>query len=224
MSTQASVAARNALDPTRLAAWGLGFALPLVLAFHGGGYDVVPRGEAGVAVWWIVLLGALTGLLSPTGCGRLAWAAVGALVAFGAWTLLGVTWSLSPERTVNEAGRLATYAGVLVLALSACRGGRWRAVVLGVASAICVVAALAVLSRARPGLLGSDDVPRFLAGTRSRLAYPLDYWNALAALMAMGIPLLLGFAVRARTTAASAVARHCRQTSARSWATAVPRS
>src|SRR5919108_3836629 len=59
----------------------LPFVLVLYLALKGGGYDEIVYGEVGVAVWWIVLLGAAVGGL-PRGPGpRARWARLGALGA-----------------------------------------------------------------------------------------------------------------------------------------------
>src|SRR5215207_4087708 len=76
-----------------------GYALPFLLVFYlgleGGGYDAVVRSEIGIAVWWIILLGVLVGLLPTARLPRLAWIGLGLLLAFGAWTTLGITWSES---------------------------------------------------------------------------------------------------------------------------------
>ncbi|MEA2218426.1 MAG: hypothetical protein QOJ35_1052, partial [Solirubrobacteraceae bacterium] len=48
------------VDPPALAAWTLAFAVVFYLALSNGGYDTIVRSQVGVAVWWIVLLGALT--------------------------------------------------------------------------------------------------------------------------------------------------------------------
>ena len=37
------------------------FLLIVYAGLKGGGYDAIIRGEVGIAVWWIVLLGALVG-------------------------------------------------------------------------------------------------------------------------------------------------------------------
>src|SRR3954471_9738006 len=87
-------------------AWGLGFALVAYLAFSNGGYDPVVRNQVGVAVWWLVLVGALAGVLP----GRIPLAGLvglGLLVAFALWTANSTSWSESAGRSWNEAGRVA---------------------------------------------------------------------------------------------------------------------
>ena len=83
-----------------------------------------------------------------------------------------------------------------------------RHTIAAVGSAVAVVAGLAVLSRLRPDMFaGSGQTAAFLTGTHGRLAWPLNYWNGLAALMALGLPLLLAIATSARTLRSQAARR-----------------
>ena len=187
-----------------LGGWALGFALVGYLALANGGYETVVRNEVGVAVWWLVLLGALAGLVP----GRLppqAWLGVALLAALCLWTGLATSWSESEERTVAELGRNATYLGLLILALAAQARTGARHVLAGVACAIAAVGCVAVLSRLHPAWFPRNDQAEFLGNAR-RLAYPLNYWNGLAALLAMGVPLLLAFAGAARRLALQSLA------------------
>jgi hypothetical protein len=177
-----------------LAAWALGFAPVALLAFQGGGYDTVVRSQAGIAVWWIIALGVLAGALRPAMPSRRALVAVGLLTALGVWTWIGVASSESSERTLAEAARIATYLGVFVLGLMAIDRRHASTVVVGVASAIGLVATLAVLSRLQPEIFPANETGQFLEIARSRLNWPLNYWNGLAALCALGLPLLLALA------------------------------
>src|SRR3954470_13553257 len=90
------------------AAWLLGFALVAYLSFSNGGYDAVVRDQVGIAVWWLVLLGAAIGVL-PLRLSRTAWMAVGLLAAFALWTALSASWSESAERAWGDAAKVATY-------------------------------------------------------------------------------------------------------------------
>ena len=189
--------------------WLLTAALLLYLGLSGGGYDLVVRSDAAVIVWWVVLLGSLAGVLPGLRPTRLGWLALALLAGFVAWTGLAATWSLSGERSLEELSRVAGYLGVLVLAL-ATYGDRRRAlrpVVYAVVTAAVVLIGLAVLSRLRPGLFpAADTTSSFLPGTHARLDWPLNYWNALAALVAVTLPLLLAVASAARTLAVQALA------------------
>ncbi|MBI5103920.1 MAG: hypothetical protein HZB46_02825, partial [Solirubrobacterales bacterium] len=187
-----------------IAAWVLPFALVLYLGLRGGGFDLVVRSEAAVLVWWVVLLLAAAGLVPRLT--RRGWVAFGLLAAWAGWTAIGIPASESAERTLAEAGRLSAYVGVLVLALVLQGRAGTRHVVNGVACAIGLVTALAVLSRLQPQWFPDNDHARFLPGAARRLSYPLNYWNALAAFMGMGAVLLLGVAAAARTRAGQAMA------------------
>ena len=194
------------VDPPALAAWTLAFALVAYLALSNGGYDTVVRSEVGIAVWWVVLLGALAGIL-PARIGRAGWVAIGLLAAFAAWTGLAIGWSESAERSAVELGRVAAYLGVLVLAIAVQGRTAARHTINGVACAIGLVSALAVLSRLHPQWFPANDHLEFLdPGSARRLSYPLNYWNALGAFAAMGVPLLLAVALGARTLAGQALA------------------
>jgi hypothetical protein len=181
-----------------LAAWTLGFAAPLYLALRGGGYEAVLRDQVGIALWWIVLLGVLLGVLPVSRPTRRQLLALSALVLFAIWTGLGALWSPSSEQTVGELSRLSTYAAMLALAILGVRAGARHLLIGGVTTAIAVVVVLALLSRLHPAWFPADQTAQFLPNARSRLNYPLNYWNGLAALTALGIPLALHFATSAR--------------------------
>jgi tetratricopeptide (TPR) repeat protein len=178
-------------------AWALAFGLVFYLALKDGGYDVVIRDQVGVLVWWAVLLVAVAGLLPRLTLA--GWVAVGLLAAWALWTALGISGSESAERTLTEVGRISTYLGVLVLALTVQGRAGSRHVVNGVATAIGVITALAVLSRLHPQWFPHNDQIVFLKSGAHRLSYPLNYWNALCGFMATGAVLLLGVAGSART-------------------------
>jgi hypothetical protein len=198
--------ARGRLDIEAIAAGTLTFALVLYLSLNGGGYDIVPRSDAGEVVWWIVLLGAAGGLL-PARFGRRGWIAVALLAGFGLWTGLAIGWSQSAEQSVVELGRIAAYLGVLVLALGLLGRTSARPVIAGLTCAIALVTVLSVLSRLDPHLFTREDHFQFLSPASARkLSYPLGYWNALADFAAIGVPLLLAAAVGSRRIVAQAAA------------------
>lgn len=194
------------------AIWILSGGLILYLGIDGGGYDPVVRSRAAIVVWWIVLVGAAVAVIPVARLSRPAWAAVILFGAFLGWSAIATTWSLSTERSLEEISRLAGYLGVLVLAVSTF-GDRRRAMThctAAVASAISVIAALALLSRLQAGLFpAAHTTASLLPGASGRLSWPLNYWNALAALIALGLPLLLGLSSSAKrlgTQAAAAAA------------------
>lgn len=211
-----NVAARSprvadiSLDLSRFGPAVAGFLVPFVLvvylALEGGGYDEVVRSQVGMAVWWIVLLGAAVGLLPAA---RLPWSARiggGLMLAFACWTALGISWSESSERSFIEVARVLTYLGVFALALLMQSRDSLRRAVAGVGAAIALIGVLALLSRLHPAWFPRDVTAQILPVARARLNYPLNYWNGLAALMAVGVPLLLGLALRARHLVTRALA------------------
>ncbi|HEX2015480.1 MAG TPA: O-antigen ligase family protein [Solirubrobacteraceae bacterium] len=189
----------------QVGAWLFAFGLVLFLALQGGGFDSVIRDQLGIAVWWIVLLGAVVGVL-PGRLTRGAWAALALLAAFALWTALSLGWSESSERTTDELAKVVTYLGVLVIALGIERRAGGLALLHGLASAIAVVAALAVLSRFHPAWFPSNQTGRFLTSDVARLSYPLNYWNGLAVFAAMGAPLLASVAARSLSLVRQAAA------------------
>jgi len=190
-----------------LGGWVLPFAFVLYLGLKGGGYDELIYGQVGIIAWWLVALGAAVAILPVTRIGAAGWVGLGLLGAFAAWTALGIGWSSSAERSVAELGRVATYLGIFALALATQGRDRLRRTLSAVGTAITVVAIVALLSRLHPEWFsGAGETGQLLAGAQSRLSYPLNYWNGLAAMVAIGIPLVLILASTARSVVARALA------------------
>jgi hypothetical protein len=193
------------VDAPAVGAWTSAFSIVAYLALRDGGYDTVVRSQVGIAVWWIVLLSALAGVL-PGRIGVAGWTAIGLFGAFAAWTTVAVGWSENVESTVVEVGRLSAYLGVLVLAISLQGRTAMRHTINGLACAIGLITILAVLSRLHPAWFPPNHAFQFLgSGGARKLSYPLNYWNGLAAFTAMGVPLLVAVAVGARTIAGRAL-------------------
>ncbi len=198
---------------TRLGGWGfvwawlLGFGLVVYLGLSGGGYDSVVSGEAGIAIWWILLLGVLVGALPRRRPGGAALVSLGLLAAFAAWTTLSLRWTESSEKTATEAAMVITLLGVFGLAILS-RGRKGAGQMVGaVAAGIAVIALVALLARLHPSFFpAAAEAGRFLESSRERLSYPLDYWNALGALIGIGLPLILHFSSSSRSTAVKALA------------------
>jgi hypothetical protein len=205
VDTDAIVTAVRRYGPA-FAGWLLPFLLVLYLALKEGGYDAAIRGEVGIAVWWIVLVGAAVGALPTARITRVGWAGLGLLAAFALWTGLGIGWSESAERSVAELGRVATLLGVFALALSVQGRGAARRAAAAIAAATGVVAVLALVSRMEPTWIPAEDYLTFLPGAANRLAYPLGYWNGLGDLLAIGLPLVVWMAAEGRLTATRALA------------------
>jgi hypothetical protein len=182
-----------------LAGWLLPFLLVLYLALKGGGYDEIVYGQVGVLVWWLVLLGCLVGALPALRVTPAGWVGIALLGGFAAWTALGIGWTQSAERSVAELGRVASYFGVFTLALLAQGRDGVRRTITAVGAASAVVAMLGILSRLHPEWFPTNVTANFLPTTRGRLNYPLNYWNGLAALVAIGFPIVVVAAASSRT-------------------------
>lgn len=194
-------------DGQAFAVWALGFGLVIYLGLNGGGYDPIVRDQLGIAVWWGVLLGLAVGALPINRLRYGSWLALGLLAAYVAWVALSRAWSDVPASSAEDTGRVVTYLGVFALALSirSSKGARRMAGALG--SGIAVVAIVGLLSRLHPAWFpGAAETVELLAGDRSRLAYPVGYWNGLASLVAIGIPLVLYVACQARHVLTQAIA------------------
>jgi hypothetical protein len=195
------------IDWGATAAWLFGFGIVVYLGFKGGGYDPLVHEQIGIAVWWILLAGTLVGAFPRRRLGTLAWVALSLLACFVAWTALSLVWTESLERTWADLARVIAYLGIFGLALFL-RGSKGARLMVGaVAAGIACVAVVALLSRLHPAWFPeADQTARFLSDSRERLAYPLNYWNALAGLIAIGIPLLLQVATGARSILLRALA------------------
>jgi O-antigen ligase len=182
--------------PTTRSLAGASFAVPPVallgvavfLAFRGGG--IVPEQWAPVAVGTAVALAVLGAVGSLPRLPRPAWPALGALGGFFAWSCTSMTWSSSPEATLENVARLSLFVlAAAVGATYAARPGAARtlAVALAVAGAAL---ALTVEVKILAGNTG--------AFSTTRLAWPIDYANGDAALLLIAFPALLAGAAAER--------------------------
>jgi O-Antigen ligase len=110
-----------------------------------------------------------------------AWT-VGLLLAFTALTALSVIWSVQPDESFKDAGRMLAYSGLLAASVTLVRAfpTRWPAVIGGIALAAVVVCGYALLTKVFPRQLDAIDV-------YARLRAPYDYWNAIGLTSAMGV-------------------------------------
>jgi O-Antigen ligase len=190
-----------------IATWLLGFAVVAYLGAEGGGYDPIVHDQVAIAAWWLLLAGVAVGALPRSRPTPLAWGALGLLAAFTAWTALSLGWTESGEDTFSDLARVTGYLGFFAVALLLQGRGGARHLLGGVAAGIVLVAGIGLLSRLHPAWFPeADETARFLEENRERLSYPLHYWNAVGALLAIGYPLVLHFASTARSLAARALA------------------
>jgi hypothetical protein len=195
------------IDWSAIATWALAFGLIVYLGLEGGGYDPLVHDRVGIALWWFLLAGVAVGALPRRRPSTLACIALALLAAFVVWTALSLSWTESVERTSADLARVAGYLAAFALAIFGARAGSARRLVAAVAAGIAVIAVIALLSRLHPAWFPtSHETAQFLSSGRERLSYPLNYWNGLAGLIAIGVPLLLQLATSAKTIAVRASA------------------
>ena len=174
-------------------------ALAYGVFFHGAAQ--IPdenRLQVALAVIALVACGAwLLGGSLRVEASRWAWLGFGLMVAFVAWTAISLAWSVAPDGTWTEFNRATAYA--VMLGLGLCLGSShprgverlavgWLVIAVG-------VALWALGGKVAPWIsVGPIDL-NHTAGF-SRLRAPLDYWNALALVLAMGAPIALRVAAQ----------------------------
>ena len=116
--------------------------------------------------------------------------ALGLLTAFVCWLGISLLWSIEPDRTWAYLNRGLVYLAFALVGLGL---GvyvprvieRWAYILAGI---VAVVLGWALLGKVVPSLSGSGRI--------ARLSSPLGYWNALALLLVIGLPLALWLSAR----------------------------
>jgi tetratricopeptide (TPR) repeat protein len=194
------------IDAGAVAAWLIPFGLVVYLGMDRGGFGAVTYSRIGIAAWFLVGIGLVAGALPTARVGRQAWIGLALLAAFAAWTAVGVSWSESSGRSVIEVSRALVYVGILAVALLIGGRDRLRLTLGAIGAGVAVIAVVALLSRLEPSWFPENELPDVLQGVQSRLAYPIGYWNALAGLIAIGLPLVLWAVFSARLVVMRALA------------------
>lgn len=161
------------------------------VAYDGGGYSTASRGMWAIAVWWLLGLMLVLGWWHPFVLDRLTAATAGALAGVALFTLASVAWAVNDARAFAEFNRVSFYLGAfLAVAVGARRMplGRWCD---GIAVGITAVVLVALLSRLAPALISDRGLAEGLPAASARLSFPVGYWNGLAILAALAVPLLL---------------------------------
>ena len=142
------------------------------------------RLQAFLAIVAVAAAAAWAAGAAPVRAPAAAWWGVGLLAAFAVWCALSIGWSVTPDRSWQEANRALAYALVAALGIVAASCSR-RAPERIAAGYLCVAVAVALYA------LGGKVVPGVLdhAAQVARLRAPLQYWNALAAVCAWGVPI-----------------------------------
>jgi hypothetical protein len=171
-----------------------GGVLIAVSLFAGGGSSYGPLvgiGGLAILVVGVALAIVLLGALPSPHLDRAGWIFVALLTALVVWTGITVWWSVVPDSSWEYLNRGLVYLAFLVagLLLGAAVVGAPRLAAAGLAALFAAVMVWALAGKVVPNL--------FPDGARvARLRDPIDYWNGLALLAAMALPLGLWLAVR----------------------------
>jgi hypothetical protein len=167
---------------TTAAALALAGALCFVTFLAGGGLDLAPMTTFELSL--TLAAGAIVAgvvVLAPAGTRAYGAWSTGLLLAFTALTGLSVVWSVAPDASWQDAGRMLAYSGVFAAAVALVRiaPGGWRALLGGIVLAAVAVCGYALLTKVLPERLDAADI-------YARLQQPYGYWNAIGLTAAMG--------------------------------------
>jgi len=137
-------------------------------------------------IFWIGILAvaaAAAGLaLRRPSLGRAELALFACFAGLALWSAATIVWSIEPDRSWDSFNRAAVY--LAVIALGALAGATPRVAALLLAVLFAVTLAWALFTVVVPAL--GPDVER-----SARLREPVEYWNALALVAAMALPVWL---------------------------------
>ncbi len=169
-----------------LATLGVAAALCAIVFYAKGGWNPLDPGPMTVAEMTLTLAGGAAVvaaiLLAPSGRPAYGAWALGLLLALTALTALSVVWSVQPDESWQDAGRMLAYSALFAAAVALVRvvPRRWSSLLGGVLLAAVVVCAYALATKVFPRQLDPTD-------QYARLRAPYNYWNAIGLTAAMGI-------------------------------------
>jgi hypothetical protein len=180
-----------------LLALGAGALCACALLFSGGAADapLVWIGASALLLAAVAAAAVFAGALPGPRLGGAGAVFVGALLGLAAWVGLSTAWSASPDSSWMYTNRTLVYgafavSGILVASrLPAARVGAYAALLLG------AVLGWALLAKSVPSLY-----PDY--GRVARLRAPVQYWNELALLAAVAVPVGLWLAASSARRAA----------------------
>ncbi len=160
--------------------------LCLITFLAGGGLNLNTRTPVEIVLTLACGVGiAAMILLAPAS--RRVWGAWSAslLLALAALSALSVIWSVQPDGSWQDAGRLFAYSAVFALAVALAHTvpARWSAVLGGVLLAAVAVCGYALLTKIFPDAIGARQN---YGPVYARLREPYGYWNAIGLAGALG--------------------------------------
>ena len=173
----------------------LGSGLLLAVAVFGGGGSAYPElagiGSLALLAAAVTLALGFWGVLEWPELDRAGKTAVLLLTAFVLWNGLSVLWSFTPDRSWEYFNRGAVYLAFVVLGLFV------GASLPRAARSVAVMVTILIAAALGWALLGKVVPNVFPDGARiARLRDPIGYWNGLALLAAVALPLGLWLAIR----------------------------
>ncbi len=160
--------------------------LCLITFLAGGGLNLSTRTPVEIGLTLACGVGiAAAILLAPAGRPTYGLWSVSLLLAFAALSALSVIWSVQPDASWQDAGRLFAYSAVFALAVLLARAapGQWSAVLGGVLLATVIVCGYALLTKVFPDAIGAAQNS---GHAYARLQAPYGYWNAIGVTAAIG--------------------------------------
>jgi O-Antigen ligase/Tetratricopeptide repeat len=176
-------------------------AASVAIALADGGYYQSGFAISSLVCWAIVLAGLAAGFLPRTEPPRPALVAGLALAGLAGLTALSMVWAADQGAAFDDAIRVLAYVGLFALVVIATRSGEAAVWLRGIAIGTTVIAALALLARLEPSLLGHPEreLAAEVPAVAERLSWPIGYWNGLAALLAVSVGLLVWLGASAVT-------------------------
>ena len=154
-------------------------------AFFSGGTSEAPLVWIGTLAFALAAIAAASALLGVLPVPRLEPAGmvfVGGLCALAVWIGASTIWSASPDSSWLYTNRTLVYVAFALAGVLLAR--KPAAIATGAAALLGLILAWALLAKCVPSLY--DDYGRF-----ARLRAPVTYWNALALLADVAVPLAL---------------------------------
>ena len=169
----------------------LGAALAAVAFGARGGAELGRTTTVEIVIVLVAGAGLAATLLYARPDGGYGLVVLGLFAALACLTGLSLAWSIGPDLSLEETARTFAYLAAFAAAVGAARLWPGAApVVLGaVLTAALAVAGWALITRVWPGALAEDVL-------NSRISEPLEYWNALGSMAALGTPAALWLATR----------------------------
>jgi hypothetical protein len=185
-STRARVTPARSARPTTQGLWWVTLAVAAIfcfITFHAKGglnLESMTSTEMALTLGAGVLVAAAI-VLAPPGRRVYGLWPVGLLVLFTVLTAASIVWSVQPDHSWQDSGRMLAYSGVFGAGVALVRLApeRWPAVLGGLALAAVVVCGYALATKVFPASLAASN-------TYARLDEPYGYWNAVGLSAAMG--------------------------------------